>query len=305
MKKLFYALLAAATIAASPGLAKEPGTPTMMPSGGSIGVPIGANPPPGLYFIQRSEYFTGNVYQGDLKLPVELRVISSAQQLHWVPGFELFGGSYRAALNIPLVQVEETAPNGATNTEAGVGDVIISPLNVSWMLQPGVFVQSGLSISLPTGKFDAAPGSVNLGSNAPSAAIDVGFSYLRDGWNLSAHANYIMYGENKDTDYKSGNEIMLNWTAMKEVGNGFSIGPVGYFRKQVTDDENNGFAYGGSTSGHAEQYGIGVGLSKRFGPMELNVNYVHDYHVRNTAGGDKFLVNFTTRLGKPPSQGRP
>lgn len=297
MKKLLHALAAAATIAAAPSLAKEPGTPTMMPSGGSIGVPVGANPPPGLYFVQRSEIFRSNIYSGDTELPIELDVNSSAQQLHWVPGFTLLGGSYRGMINIPLVHATQTA-FGDSTSESGVGDVILSPLNISWMLQPGIFVQSGISFSLPTGKFDTAPGAVNLGSNASAAAIDIGFSYLRDGWNLSAHANYIMYGENDDTNYKSGNEIMLNWTAMKDLG-GFSIGPVGYFRKQVTDDENNGFAYGGTTSGRAEQYGIGVGLSKRFGPMELNVNYVHDYHVRNTAGGDKLLINFTTPIGKP------
>lgn len=296
MKRLLCALAAAAAIAGGTSQAKEPGTPTMMPSGGSIGVPVGANPPPGLYLIQRSEIFRANVYSGDTELPIELDATSSAQQFHWVPGFMLFGGSYRAMLNLPLVKVEQTA-FGSSSSEAGIGDITLSPLNVSWMLQPGIFVQTGLSFSLPTGTFDSAPGSVNLGSNAPAAAIDIGFSYLRDGWNLSAHANYIMYAENPDTKYTSGNEVLLNWTAMKDIG-GFSVGPVGYFRKQVTDDKNDSFAYGGTTSDRAEQFGIGIGIAKRFGPMELNVNYVHDYHVRNTAGGDKLLINFTTPIGK-------
>lgn len=297
MKRLFYALAVAAAIAAGPSLAKEPGTPTMMPAGGTIGVPIGANPPPGLYFIQRSEIFRSNIYTGGTKLPIELDVTSSSQQLHWVPGFTLLGGSYRAMLNIPLVHAKQTA-FGVSNTESGLGDVMLSPLSISWMLQPGIFVQTGVSFSLPTGKFDTAPGSVNLGSNAVGAAIDIGFSYLRDGWNLSAHANYFMYGKNSDTNYKSGDEFLLNWTAMKDIA-GLSIGPVGYFRKQVTDDKNNGFAYGGTISNRAEQYGIGLGVTKRFGPMEVNLNYVHDFRVRNTAGGDKLLINFSMPIGKP------
>lgn len=267
----------------------------MMPSGGSIGVRVGANPPPGFYYSNRTAYFQGSVYQGSTETPIELDVLSSTQQFHWVPGNEILGGSYRFMLNIPVVNAEQSLP-GASGSETGIGDIVVSPLNVSWMLEPGIFVQTGFSFSLPTGRFDTAPGSVNLGSNAPAFAIDAGFSYLRDGWNISAHANYIMHGENPDTNYTSGDEFLLNWTALKDVG-GFSIGPVGYLRHQVTDDVNNGPAYGGFANGRAEQYGIGLGVSKNFGPMELNVNYVHDYHVENTSGGSGLMINFTVPLG--------
>lgn len=298
MRYFFRALLSAAVIAGAPLKAEEPGTPLMVPVGGSIGVPVGANPPPGVYYFNRSEALRYNVYNGTTKTPIELSGFASAQQLHWVPGNEILGGTYRFMLSIPLVSLEQSA-FGNTTSQRGIGDITISPLNLSWMLQPGIFVSTGLSLKLPTGSFDIAPGSVNLGNNATSVALDFGYSYLRDGWNLSAHANYIMNGENPDTNYTSGNVLLVNWTAMKDLG-GYSIGPVGYFRKQVTGDKNNGAFYGGTTSGRSEQHGIGLGLSKRFGPMEVNVNYVHDFHVKNVAGGDKLMVNFSMPLGGRP-----
>lgn len=275
-------------------LAHEPGTPTMMSPGATIGVPVGANPPPGVYYSNRNEILSGQVYSGDDALDFDIDVVSSVQQLHWVPGTTIFGGTYRAMALMPIASGKQNS-FGTEGSEFGLGDATISPLNLSWMIAPAVFIQSGVSFGLPTGKFSTAPGSVNLGTNSFNAAFDLGFSYLDDGWNLSAHANYFVYGENTDTDYRSGNEFLLNWTAMKDIG-GLRIGPVGYWRKQVTDDKNNGSAYGGTISGRAEQFAVGIGIAKQFGPVEVNINYLHDFHVENTLGGDKVMVNLTMPL---------
>lgn len=37
-------------------------------------------------------------------------------------------------------------------------------------------------------------------------------------------------------------------------------------------------------------------MSKQFGPVEVNLNYVHDFKVENTLGGDKVLLNLTMPL---------
>ena len=296
MRKLLYSVVAAAVMTAGASHAREPGIPTMVPTGGIVGVPAGANPPPGIYYLNRNEFFDAAVYGGSTKTPIRLKVRSSANQLHFVPGNTLFGGSYRAMVTVPFVNVSRSGV-GPKSSEFGVGDIIISPLNVSWMLQPGIFVQSGLSFSLPTGSFSAAPTAINLGTNAYAASAEIGFSYLRKGWNLTAHATYFTHGENPDTNYTSGDELFVSWTALKDIG-GLSIGPVGYFRKQVSSDSTKGLAYGGATFGKAEQYGAGIGVTKRFGPVEVNVNYIHDYHIRDTSGGDKLLVNFTVPLSK-------
>jgi hypothetical protein len=300
MKSLKIALVAACAMLTAPTLtaAREPGTPFVMSSGASSGVPVGANPPPGLYFSSRSELVFGHIYDpnGDaLNIDVDASVM--ALQLHWVPGFEILGGSYRAMINVPMGNVRVDS-FGSKSSTTGVGDVVIAPLNLSWMLQPGVFVQSGISFNLPLGKFDTAAGSVNTGTGAFATALDLGVSYLRDGWNLSAHVNYFMHATNPDTDYRSGDELLVNWTAMKDLG-GFSLGPVGYYRRQMTDDVNKGSAYGGTVSGRIEQSGLGLGFTKRFGPRELNINVIKNIHSSNGVGQDKIMINFTLPLGAP------
>ncbi|MDH4414554.1 MAG: transporter [Rhizobium sp.] len=287
-------LAIAAALVGTAVQAREPGTPTAMPTGATIGVPVGANPPPGLYYSNRNDFLFADVYSGDTKTPIEVDVRASAQQFHWVPGNTIFGGSYRAMFTVPVIWADQSA-FGTETDEFGVGDIVVSPFNLSWMIAPGLFVQSGVTLTMPTGKFSTAPGAVNLGSNAFTGAVDVGVSYLANGWNLSAHANYFVHTKNPDTDYRSGDELIVNWTAMKDVG-GFSIGPVGYLRQQVTDDRNEGSFYGRGISGKARQFGIGLGLTKNFGPVEANISYVHDFEVENTLGGDRVLVNFTVPL---------
>lgn len=275
---------------ASPAIAREPGTPAAMPAGATSAVPVGANPPPGLYFSSRTEFFFGDIYDANgNKLPVSLDVKATALQFHWVPGNEILGGTYRAMMLIPLVDVSV----GGVGSNTGLGDITISPLNVSWMLSPGVFVQTGLSFGIPTGDYIGL-GQANLGNNVVTTGVDVGFSYLKDGWNASIHANYFMYGTNDANNFKSGDELLVNWTAMKSIGGDQSLGLVGYYRKQVEDDTLAGVVFAGGN--RAEALAVGIGYSKRFGPTELNVNLMRDVNAESEAGGTKLQINLFTPL---------
>lgn len=197
---------------------------------------------------------------------------------------------------VPIIHTDRTA-YGARASNFGAGDVHVSPLNISWMLSPGLFVQPGIGFNLPTAPYSTASGAVNLGMNTYASEFSVGVSYLKDGWNLSTRLSYAVYGENSATSYRSGNEFIMNWTMMKDVG-GFSIGPVGYWRKQVTDDQNDGTFYRGAINGRAEVLGLGLGFSNRFGPVGVDINFTHDFMVRNTAGGNWLRVALTVPLAK-------
>jgi hypothetical protein len=275
------------SLLAGPTLAREPGTPAAMPGGATVAVPVGANPPPGLYFSSRNEIFFGDIYDGaGNKLPISLDAKATVLQFHWVPGLDILGGTYRAMALVPLVNLK-----AAGTSRSGVGDITISPFNVSWMLSPGVFVQTGLSFGLPTGKYNGL-GQANLGNNVLTTGLDVGFSYLKDGWNASVHANYFRYGRNRANDFKSGDEILINWTAMKSVAENHSLGLVGYYRKQLKSDTIGGAVFAGGN--RSEALAVGIGYSRRFGPTELNVNLMHDVRARNEAGGTKLQVNIFT-----------
>lgn len=302
MKSRLFGVLSALFMAAgSSAVAREPGVGNIVPSGATLGVPIGANPPPGFFFSSRTTFGFGELKDADGNYAgVDLNVKATVLQLHYTPGITILGGDYRAMALIPLVNLDQTigAPfppflHGQLKG-TGIGDITISPFNLSWMVEPGIFLTFGTSINVPTGEFD--PNGLSYGTNAWGGTLEFGYSYLRDGWNASVHIVYSTQETNDATNYKSGDELLVNVTAMKDVG-GFSIGPVGYWRKQIENDVNLGTFYGGVASGRAEQMGLGLGYARQMAGGELNINIVHDFVAKNTIGGTNLQVNFSIPLG--------
>ncbi|WHS57652.1 transporter [Pseudomonas sp. G2-4] len=277
-------------------LAREVGTPLLVPVGGKVGDPVGANPPEGFLLIVRNGYSFGTMTDNKGKdLPVDVDVVGTGFQFHYVPGIELLGGSYRAATTIPLVSVTQRTSAGKS-TSTGISDITLTPVSISWMLSPGIFTSSSLAFGVPTGSFDARGNHPNLGANVVATQFSQAFSYLRDGWNLSTDLTFSTQSKNKDTDYTSGNELLLNWTAMKDFS-GHSIGLVGYGRWQMTGDRNDGAEYGGTTFGRSRQVAAGIGYTRQFGAIAVNANILSDFASRNALSGQLFQANIIIPLG--------
>ncbi|WP_287013001.1 transporter [Actibacterium sp.] len=285
--------------------AREPGVPTSVPPGNTIGAAVGASFPPGFYFSSRSGYWDAELKDGSGDFGGQTNTLTdTAAQFLWAPGTTLWGGDYKAFVTIPLLNNEQDRtspfppPLQGSSSKLSLGNIEISPISLSWQLEPGVFVSAGINMYAPTGDFDPnAP--ISSGGDFWAFAPSLGFSYLRNGWNTSIFTSYFTNTESSSTDYKSGDEVLVNVSALKDFG-GWSLGPVGYYRKQITDDENNGSYYGGTTLEKAEQAALGIGFSTRLGKVETNINLTRDFHVRNTVGGSKLWVNFSMPIGGKP-----
>lgn len=285
---------------AQTSLAREPGVPASVPAGNTMGLPVAVNPPPGLYFSLRSGYWDAELKDenGD-DAGQKNQLSDTAAQLLWVPGVQLLGGGYRAFVTIPFISNDQSRgepfppPLQGDMSKFGMGNIEISPIGLSWQTAPGIFVSAGLSIFAPTGDFDSA--GISTGGDFWTVAPNAAVSYLRDGWNLTAHASLFFNTENSESDYRSGDEFLVNFTALKDIG-GWSLGPVGYYRKQLTEDESNGQDYGGAIQGKAEQVGLGLGFSRRFGSVDANLNLTDDVYVRNAVGGPKIWLNLSVPI---------
>ncbi|SIT76301.1 Uncharacterized conserved protein [Yoonia rosea] len=289
------ACAALALVCATSAVAREPGVLPTIPPGASMGVPIaGPTPVDGIFVSSRSGLSDQTFYDDDgNETPTELTIRDTVLQFAIVPGQQVLGGEYRAFLTVPFIDVEGeniATPFGPVDAEnSGVGSMEIRPIDIAWEITPGAFLNAGVSFHTPTG-WDAAE-LVNPGQNFWTISPSVGYSYLRDGWNASAHLLYFANLENEDNGYTSGDEVMLNLTAMKDVGNDFSAGAVGYWRQQITDDENPDAAYGGFVAERSASAGVGLSVTKQLGPVNLNAMYTTDVLVENTGGGDRFWFN--------------
>lgn len=297
--KTWAACAALALGLAAPGAwAREPGVPTAIPSGATMGVPIAASPPPGLYFSSRTGLADFNLDDNNGNpMGADVTVKDTAFQFLWVPDLQIWGAQYKALLTIPVLNIDQTlhAPLGTGSADRlSFGQIEVHPLDLSWQVSPGVFVSTGFSVFAPTGSWSAAK-AVNTQGNFWTFAPNIGFSYLRDGWNLSMNAIYFTNTRNTDNDYKSGDEIQLHLTAMKDF-DGWSVGPVGYWRKQITEDSNRGTAFGGTTAGKAEQLALGMGVTHQFGAVQANAILTRDIVHKNALGGNRLWLNFTVPL---------
>ncbi|MFX8828838.1 transporter, partial [Acinetobacter baumannii] len=68
-----------------------------------------------------------------------------------------------------------------------------------------------------------------------------GFSYIDpNGLNGDIKAMWTYNLRNRDTDYKSGQELIIDYSVGWGLGNGWTLGVGGYVYQQLTKDSQNG-----------------------------------------------------------------
>ena len=284
--------------------AREPGAPTSVPPGNTMGGAVGAGPPPGFYIASLSAYWPNKItdQNGDYG-GHKSQVFNSAIALIWVSKAKVLGGRYRAHINAPLLHTryereppfQPSEARGKGNDTA-IGNLEISPINLNWEVSPGIHVGTGISFFLPFGFFDI-DNTINSQTDFAAVGTHLAFSYLRDGWNISAFLAHYASDRSNTTKYKSGDEILFNFGALKDVG-GWSIGPIGYWRKQITSDKNYGSYYGGTIAAKAEQIGLGVGVETKMNGLRTNINLSYDVYARQSLKGAKLWFKVLIPLGK-------
>lgn len=282
--------------------AREPGVGSQFPPGLTIGLPIAANPPPGVYFLNRSAYYNADYKDTNgNNLGLNGKIASESMQLLWSTGWTFLGATHKMFVAVPFLDISLNRTTPATGPVgsfrgSGLADPKIQPIDLSWNLGNGFFLGAGYGFYFPLGNYDktaAVNTSVNFVTHEPS----VSFTYLKDGWNASLHVLYDINAENKATSYKSGDQLFINGTLTKNF-DGWNIGPVGYYMKQVTGDKNNGGlpSYGGVVFDPQMLLGLGALVSRDVGPFTVTAFYTRETMARNTFQGDKFWLNVGLKL---------
>ena len=207
-------LIATALVALAvlPATAREPGTPPAVPPGATLGAPVGAPfPVDGIWLSTNLGGGSGPVKEDSENNGLDATVYASVFNLHWQPGWTFLGGKYRATAVGGFLHVDQDVgapfppPLHGNASNSMFTDTVINPINLHWMLEPGIFASVGTGITIPTAEFTTQPPNEKVGFSvgAPVISFDAGLSYLRDGWNASLRGSYYYYFENRDTNYHS------------------------------------------------------------------------------------------------------
>jgi len=337
LRKIALGGAAAALImtgAVSKSFAVESGSFQYLP-GSSIGIPGGAAAPPGVYTGFESVYgIYGGMYgnyggtgpgggQGT-KLGAFIGIVP----LVWSTGWNFLGANYSVAVIQPFVNAY-VGPAGSTAncTSPALGgtqafcawqnmviNTIWQPLNMSWNLGGGWFASIAFSFQAPDGSRYTGVANPDYWEYIPGAAI----SYLSSTWTLSANLAYLIYGPSAGVatnlggtpfgnGYVSGQEFTGDLEALYKIGK-WSIGPVGYFITQTTNDSAGGAgcaglaasaALSGLGCGKQQAFAAGGLVGYDFGPVDVQVWVTDTFGNRDDAYGLTVWSRVGFRLWAP------
>jgi hypothetical protein len=268
--------------------------------GVTIGVPVGALPPPGLYFSTANATFGMNVKndQGQ-NIGVRVQDTSTNEQLLYVPPIpQIFGATYGASVIQGIRAPSTGIPDMGTFANFGFVNTVISPLNLSWNLQNGFFVSLGLTTYSPSYNYHVTLVQ-NASRNYATLEPALGVSYLTDLWNLTAHPLFDVNFTNPANGYKSGVLFMMDYTALRKFGK-FEAGLGGTLTAQVSNDTIHGVPVAAApgvngVGNRAQNFTIGPVVGYDFSTVALTAYYNRSVYARNVAAGN----NLWFRLDVP------
>ena len=115
----------------------------------------------------------------------------------------------------------------------------------------------GLDFVAPTGRYKSTD-PVNIGRNYWSLQPLYTVSYINPtGFNGDFKATLNINGKNSATQYASGDEFILDYSAGYGLGNGWVVGVGGYVYEQLNNDKQNGVSLANSK---ASSFAIGPSL---------------------------------------------
>ena len=212
-------------------------------NGGVENFLTGAAPPPGFYVIE-----FGNVYRAhtlkdahgnDVPLPeFEVAANALATRFVWSTATSVAGGNVVWHAIVPVVDLKVTVP-GLSQRKTGLGDITFGPA-VAFHHSPSLHSVVALDFVAPVGRYDKND-LTNIGRNYWSIQPVYTVSHIDPaGFNGDFKLTGNFSQRNGDTDYKSGTEVYLDYSAGWGVSKGWVLGVGGYVMRQLSNDTSAG-----------------------------------------------------------------
>lgn len=289
-------------LAAAPALGAEGAASHYLPgAGGDMLLAVASQP--GLTVANTVWYQSGDVggavLGGEARVDLDLDVVLNLASASYTFETPVFGARYTIAAMVPFgradLSASLTGPNDGRIDRSGdrfdLSDAAFVPIQLNWN-KGAFFWEVSHTIIAPTGSYDGDR-AINLGRNYWSfdTAAAVTWYDLEGGRELSIAPGIMLNTENPATDYRTGAEFHMDFTATQFVSPGFAVGLRGYWYRQVTGDSGAGAKLGDFKS---ESGGLGAGFlwTPAFAEGRLSVlgKWMRDVHARNRFEGDYATV---------------
>lgn len=294
-------VLAVTAASAIPAVAGELWDPQLR--GVNEGTIAGALPPPGVYGVLNNYFLSYQKYDNNgNKTGLKLEALVEVPVVLWSTGIKVLGADYAVALSQPFDYTNLKQSGNASlsnNAHWGTFNTVLVPGQLSWALPYDLHVKTGLTVYVDDASSSPAHPPANNGAGSGNSywtlQPDFAVSWLHDGWNLSLDGHYIYNFEDGTTHYTSGQEISVDYTATKTIGN-WTFGVGVYQQSQLNGDRGSGAVKNGcSTSGgcRVENYGAGPLIGYQFSDVNVMLEYNHNIYTRNDLAGEILNIRLT------------
>jgi len=268
------------------------------------GLAAGALPPEGVYGIINSYWASYKQYDnaGNNSSGVKLDALVEVPIILWSTGWKVLGADYAMGIAQPFDYTNLKLNNDAAfsnNGHWGTFNTILIPGQLSWSLANDVHVKAGLDIYLPDassspGHLPANVVEAGSGNNFWTVQPEFAVSWLHDGWNVTVDANYAYNFKNTTTDYKSGQELGIDYTVAKNLGQ-WTVGLGAHQIIQLSNDSGSGANTvhtncANNNGCKVSTFGLGPLLGYNFGKVSVMAEYNHAMSAKNEVAGDIFNV---------------
>ena len=258
--------------------------------------------------LSQSAHLEGALRGGRAYGEIDSQVVMNITKLSYLFDVPAIGGFLGAGVGIPFIINEHITGSGSFDytrhsrstgidtpgvltiggggDRGGLSDIFFMPVIAGWNFGECHLVFSPV-IYLPTGYYNPKK-LTSLGMNYTTFDPNVAFTWLsKSGFEFSTNIGYMINTENITSNYLSGNELHVDWTAAMHIKERFAVGAVGYFTTQTTPDTGSGATMGSFMSSAA---GIGplVSYTMPVGGKELTVigKWIHDLGATHRLQGD-------------------
>jgi len=305
--RMAWPLLAHATLG-SLGIVALPSA-AYATEGNQIEYPIGVNtvvaairPEPGQtryynYLLDYSADETTNAFGRSAVPNFNLKTVVNAARLMHTWGFSEHGFTLTSTIVVPVVHSQLTAgPRKGSLT--GFGDVNIQNY-VNWHdPHRKLFLSTGLTVWLPTGRYDPAR-LVNTGLNHYTIAPELDVTWLfAAGWEASATTVFEKNWTNHETHYHSGSDSITDFSVMGALPGlkWAHLGVDGYYYRQLDNDRRNGIEL--LDTDRARVASIGPQARFDIGRAGVAFKLQHEFAARLRPEGNRLWFQFTLPLSR-------
>jgi hypothetical protein len=334
LRGLALGSLAAALLTAyavNTSYAVEPGDYENYLRGATVGLPLGAAPPPGLYSGLTTLFGVNSYAYGNQALPVakDFPSVGVGVPLLWSTGWTVFGATYSAAVvqGFYLAYSWDTNAGGpafgagqGASLSPEIANTSFTPVRLSWNVGQGWFFAAAFSFVAPDGS--SYPSNFAIGG-APDLNPDYwsfepgwAISYLAKDWTASANFLYVINTASKGTccglgsptpaapgqGFTTGNVLFVDASVTYKFGK-WEIGPIAYVKFQTTaDTPGGGIPCTPALCGYEQQINVGGLIGYDFGPVDLQVWAADDVLCRNANCGLDIWTRWSFKIWGPQAK---